>query len=96
MQIFLVDDLELETWKRTYYSDCAGIHHDTEEEAVSFSQMIKAATGQYLDQPDSVRHTDHVGIYLGVKDDKPVFIHLNGTTDTASIMKDALLSIKIS
>ena len=47
--------------------------------------MIKTATGQYLDQPDSVRHTDHVGIYLGIKDDKPVFIHLNGTKDTVSI-----------
>ena len=78
-------DLGLETGKGTYYTDCAGISHETEEEAVSFSQMIKNATGQYLEYPDSTRHTDHVGIYLGIKDDKPVFIHLNGTTDTVSI-----------
>ena len=78
-------DIGLETGLGTYYSDCLGLSHDTEESAINFSQTIKTMTNMFLNQPDSKRHTDHVGFYLGMENDTPIFIHLNAKTGTVSI-----------
>ena len=86
-------DLVLKTGHGSGYFDCMGNTFLTAEGAKQSSERYKAA-GMEPIMPDCSINSDHVGIYVGEKDGVPLYVHLNGTTNTVSINSPDYLVVK--